>query len=54
MKSEELRQIRHQLKLTQQQLADILDVSMRQVRRWEKGDTPIPKVVAMAVRGILK
>jgi DNA-binding transcriptional regulator YiaG len=54
MKPEELRQIRKQLNLTQQQLADILGVSSRQVIRWEKGDYPISKIAEVAVRGLLK
>lgn len=49
MKPEGLREIRHDMKLTQEELAAVLGVSSRQVQRWEGGTTRISKTVRMAV-----
>lgn len=44
-----LRQIREKLNLSQQEIADILEVSSRSVRNWEKGHSPLPGSVRIAM-----
>lgn len=39
---------------TQQALADHLGYNIRQIARWESGETPVPQAVQLALRGMLK
>ena len=52
MKPEELKKIRRDLKLTQQELADTLEVERNTVARWETGTVVISKVVELAVKSL--
>lgn len=45
-----LRAWRHAHKLSQQKLADLLEVHMYTVSRWELGQVPIPRTVELALR----
>lgn len=38
---------------TQQEIAEKLGYSMRQIARWESGQTPVPKTARLALQGIL-
>jgi len=44
---------RHQLAVTQTALAELLGVHPVTVNKWERGKEPIPRVVALALRGLL-
>ena len=35
-------------------LADVLDVDVATIRRWDTGKRPIPKTSEMAIRGLLE
>ena len=48
----QFRAIREAMGVTQPSLADMIGVTDRTVRRYENGETHIPKPVAMLVRGI--
>ena len=48
----DLWEARRKLGLTQAQLAAILGVTDRQVRNWESGRSPIPKMLWLALRSI--
>lgn len=50
MKAIQLKAIREKWGLTQTEFASLLDVTERQVRRWEKDDTEIPLVVEYAIK----
>ena len=52
MTPSELRATYRAMGLTQQALADRLGVTVRAVRFWEQGERPIPKWLALALRGI--
>ena len=54
MTKEELRQARERLGLTQAQLAQQLGVTLNAVQKWEMGERPIRKVVALAVQLLLE
>lgn len=43
----DLRTIRTALGITQAQLAEMCDVDVRTVKRWEAGASPVPRLVAM-------
>lgn len=43
MKLADLLTTRKRLQLTQEEAADMLCVTSRQVRRWETGEAPMPK-----------
>lgn len=49
MTGEELRVYRKTSRLTQAQLARLLDVSTSLICRYEKGDIPIPRTVILAL-----
>ena len=49
MRARELKAARARLGLSQQGLAEALDVYRETVARWETGATPITRVVALAV-----
>ena len=49
MTPQEFTAARKRLGLTQAKLADRLGVNPRTVRRWEAGDSRIPKAVALAL-----
>jgi DNA-binding transcriptional regulator YiaG len=49
MKPEEMLALRKKLNMTQQELADVLEVQRNTVTRWENGVLPITKVVELAV-----
>lgn len=50
MKPEELKAIRAKAKLTQEQLAHVLGVSVHTVIAWEKGKNPINKLSEFAIK----
>jgi len=50
MSGDEFRRIRNALKLKQGELSALLDVSERGIRRWEKGETEIPRIAELAMR----
>lgn len=50
MRSENVAQIRAQLGLTQQELADLLRVHRITVTRWEAGTGQVPPTVALLLR----
>lgn len=52
MKSDELKQRREALGLTQEQLARELDVTTMSVSRWERGVYPIPHYIELALEAI--
>lgn len=52
MTPSELRQTRKAKGLTQQALADYLGFTVRAVKFWEAGERPIPKWLALALKGI--
>lgn len=52
MTSDELRTMRHAAGWTQTELAILLDVNPRTVRRWESGDQKIAATVAFMIRGL--
>lgn len=49
---ETVKKVRREFGLTQKGLAYYLGVTERQVRRWEAGDTPVPKVVILALQAL--
>lgn len=50
----EIIRLRGILGLTQAELARCLDVSTRQVVRWEAGDTPAGRIVFLALRYLIE
>lgn len=48
----DMREARRSLGFTQQELAGHLDVNLSTVWRWEKGETPIPKTVVLALQAL--
>lgn len=48
----DMRKARQSLGYTQQELAGLLDVNLSTVWRWEKGDTPIPRTVWLALQSL--
>lgn len=54
MTGAQLRAARLRLGLTQQQLADTLDVDRTSVARWETGAQPLPRLVALALHGLAR
>ncbi len=46
--------IRKKLKLTQGKLADLLDVNIRTVQKWESGETKISGVSLLKIQNELK
>lgn len=54
MNSNELKQIRLKLNLTQAQLADLLGVSLSAVRSWEQGQRNISEPTARLAAGLAK
>jgi DNA-binding XRE family transcriptional regulator len=52
METKEFKTIRSELGLTQQQLADLLEVQRNTVARYETGVLTIPKTVELAVRNL--
>jgi len=48
----ELKKIRKELKLTQQELANKLQVNIRTVQKWESGDVEIRKSTALSIEGL--
>jgi len=51
MTPEHFKRARQGFSLTQTDLAETLGLRARQVKRYERGDTPIPKTVALIIRG---
>jgi DNA-binding transcriptional regulator YiaG len=49
MSGDEVRKLRATLKLKQVELADLLGVSEREIRRWEKSDVLVPKIATLAL-----
>jgi transcriptional regulator with XRE-family HTH domain len=52
MESDELREKRTALGLTQAQLAEILDVKPNTVARWERGLLSVPRTVELAMETV--
>lgn len=52
MESEELREKRIALGLTQAQLAEILEVKPNTVARWERGVLSVPRTVELAMETV--
>ncbi len=52
MESDELREKRLGLGLTQAQLAEILDVKPNTVARWERGVLAVPRTVELAMETV--
>ena len=50
MNNSQLKQARHQLGLTQQELADKLGVKLAKIRNWEQGRNAISDEGATAIR----
>jgi DNA-binding transcriptional regulator YiaG len=50
MKPDELKRFRERFRLTQMELAAILDVKQSTIWRWESGAVTIPRTVEFAVR----
>lgn len=54
MSPDRLASIRAQLRLTQAEMAGLLGVQgERTVRKWEKGERPVPRMVAQFVRVLI-
>jgi DNA-binding transcriptional regulator YiaG len=51
MTPEELRAYRTRKNLTQAQLAALTGHTERQVRRWEAGTTPVPRLLELYIQG---
>lgn len=49
MTGEDLRSLRTELGLSQERLAELLDVGRRTVIRWEQGAWPIPRIAELAL-----
>jgi DNA-binding transcriptional regulator YiaG len=52
MTGEELRAIRHRLKMTQKQFAKALGRHYITISDWERGKKPIPKSIAIAAKAL--
>ena len=52
MEAEELIEWRKRLNLTQTKAAELIGCSRRGLQKWEKGESPIPKNIALAVAAI--
>lgn len=50
MTPKQLQATRKRLNLTQMELSKQLEVNVRQVERWESGESPIKKVVELAIK----
>ena len=53
MTPEELRTLRKQAGLTQEQLADLLSIDRMTVSRWETGKVPIDTITAIAIHAVV-
>lgn len=49
MNSRELRNIRIELKLTQEQIAAALNTPVSTYRKWERGDRRVPGIIEVAL-----
>lgn len=54
MTPSQFKQLRRRLGMTQEELAKALDRSVWSIVGWEKGKSPIPKTVGMAVRHLVQ
>ena len=52
MKAEDFRQWREARSMTQRQLAELLDMTARQLQHYEAGDRRIPRVVELALEAL--
>lgn len=52
MSAEEIKQLRHSLGMTQQQLADKLGVGIATIKRWEGGKSRVPRHVIEYLKGL--
>jgi DNA-binding transcriptional regulator YiaG len=50
MSGDEFRKVRKAMRLSQDGLSKLIDVSVRGVRRWENGEVAIPKIAELALR----
>jgi DNA-binding transcriptional regulator YiaG len=53
MMADEFKDMRWQLRLKQIELAEVLGVHPVTVNKWEKGAREIPRIAALAMRGLL-
>jgi len=53
MKPEELKALRKQAGLTQEQLAGLLNKSRMTIQRWESGRVKLDKTKALAIRAVV-
>ena len=49
MSGDELRKLRAAMKMSQQALSKVIDVSVRGIRRWETCEVKIPKIAEFAM-----
>jgi transcriptional regulator with XRE-family HTH domain len=54
MSPKELRELRNKANLTQQQLADLLNVDRMTINRWEAGKTKLDRITSIAIRAVLR
>jgi transcriptional regulator with XRE-family HTH domain len=50
----EFLKLRKQMGLSQEELSREIDVSERGIRRWERSETPIPKIAELAMKYIVE
>jgi transcriptional regulator with XRE-family HTH domain len=50
MTSRKFRELRQDAKYSQAKLSRELDVAIRTITRWERGETPIPKIAELALK----
>jgi DNA-binding XRE family transcriptional regulator len=53
MTGNELRRARHRLKMTQKELAQLLEVHSNTIARAERGELPVLKTTALAIEYLL-
>ena len=54
MSPKELRELRNKANLTQQQLADLLNVDRMTINRWEAGKIKLDRITSIAIRAVLR
>ena len=54
MTHEQFKQARQALGLSQEAMGDVLGLTSRQIRRYEVGEYPVPKTVALVVQSMME
>ena len=54
MSGDEFIKLRRKLGLNQRELSKLIDVSTRGIRRWETGETAMPKIAELALLYLLE